>query len=80
MLTKGAKGLGVKCKSSLLSLVCSGGVVPDIPICGKSWTLGEYVRLNGGTQNRSKKVWGLLVPFDDEEENITPSSMDSVNN
>lgn len=44
VLTKGAKGLGVKCKPSLLSLVCSGGIVPDMPICGKSWTPGEFVR------------------------------------
>ena len=77
VLDKGAKGLGIKCEKSLLALVCSNGIVPNAPIHDMPWTLGEYVKYNGGTQNRSKKVWGLLVP-DDDDENNPPSTYDSV--
>ena len=64
VLEKAAKGLGIDsyCK---LSLVCSGGVVPETDICGNNWSLGEYIRYNGGTSNRSKKVWGVLVKEDE---------------
>ena len=41
VLTKGAMGLGIECDISELSLVCSNGIVPDLPILGKEWTLGE---------------------------------------
>ena len=81
MLAKGAKGLGVKCDVNLLALVCSSGMVPDTEICGHPWTLGEYTRLNGGTQNRSKKTWGILIPVDDEESDFGreyTSTADSV--
>ncbi len=43
-------------------------MVPETEIVGKKWSLGEYIRLNGGTVNRSKKVWGILVEEDDEDE------------
>ena len=67
VLAKGAKGLGVKCDIKLLALVCSNGIVPDAEICGHPWTLGEYIHLHGGTQNMSKKTWGVLIPIDDGE-------------
>ena len=54
VLDKGAKGLGIKCEKSLLALVCSNGIVPNAPIHDMPWTLGEYVKYNGGTQNRRK--------------------------
>ena len=75
-LTKGVNGLGIKCDVNLLSLVCSSGMVPDAKICGRPWTLGEYIHLNGGVQNRSKKTWGILVPVDDEDTAF--STADSV--
>ena len=45
----------------------TSGIVPDAEICGHPRTLGAYIHLHGGTQNRSKKTWGVLVPIDDEE-------------
>ena len=77
VLDKGAKGLGVKCERSLLSLICSNGIIPNAPIHDLPWSLGEYVKYNGGTQNRSKKVWGVLIP-DNDDENNPPSTRDSV--
>lgn len=68
VLAKGAKGLDIKCDISKLLLVCSNGIVPDMPIFGKQWTLGDFTEQNGGTSNRSKKVWGVLCPIDDETE------------
>ena len=58
VLEKGAKGLGVKCDKSLLALICSNGSIPNAPIDDLPWTLGEYIKYNGGTQNRSKKSVG----------------------
>ena len=78
VLTKGANGLGVKCDINLLSLVCSSGIVPDTKICDHPWTLGEYIHLNGGVQNRSKKTWGILIPVDDEDTTKCSSTADSV--
>ena len=75
VMSKGAQALGVKCATSDLALVCSNGVVPNIPICGKQWNLGDYVLYNGGTQNRSK---GLLVPIDADEPNQSLVTFDSV--
>ena len=75
VLSKGAQAL---CDTNVLALVCSNGVVPNIPICGKPWNLGDYVLYNGGTQNRSKKVWGVLVPIDDDEPNRSLVTVDSV--
>ena len=66
VLAKRAKGLEVKCDPHFLALVCSSGIVPDTEILGHPWTLGEYIRINGGIQNRSKKTWRILVPIDDE--------------
>lgn len=65
VLAKGAKGLGIECGTEIL-LVCSNGIVLDMPILGKQWTLGEFIQQNGGTANRSKKVWGVLCPYDEE--------------
>ena len=52
VLKKGTEGLGLRCNCDFLSLICSGGVVPDSPINGDPWTLGEYIKLHGGNQNR----------------------------
>ena len=54
ILRKGAEGLGLKCNCDFLSLVCSGGEVMDSPINGIPWTLGEYIKLRRGNQNRNK--------------------------
>ena len=69
VLRKGAMGLGIKCGKDL-ALIRSNGIVPNGPLNDMPWTLGEYVHYNGGTQNWSKKVWRVLVPYDDDE-NIT---------
>ena len=50
--------------------------MPDSPINGVPWTLGEYIKLHGGNQNRSKKVWGINIPIDVEEDGM--KSHDSV--
>ena len=76
VLRKGAEGLGLKCNLDFLSLICSGGEVPDSPINGVPWTLGEYIKLHGGNQNRSKKVWGINIPIEVEEDGM--KSHDSV--
>ena len=70
--------MGIKCNTSVLALVCCNGMVPNIPICGKQWNLVDCVHYNGGTQNRSKKVWGVLIPFDDDESNQSLVTFDSV--
>lgn len=76
---KAAKGLGLSCDVCELRLLCSGGIVPDQPIGGKPWTLGDYIAQNGGTQNRSKKVWGVAIPIGlDESKPCTSTSLDSV--
>ena len=66
VLYKGATGLDIKCDIANLSLVCSNGIVHNTLILEKTWTLGEFIHQNGGTVNRSKKVWGVLCPVDDE--------------
>jgi hypothetical protein len=66
VLDKGAKGLGIKCEKSLLAVICSNSIIPTAPIHDLPWTLGDYVKYNVGTKNRSKKVLGVLVPDDDE--------------
>lgn len=77
ILSRAASGLGLKCDLSLLRLLCSGGVIPDVPIGGKPWTLGEFIRQNGGSQNRGKKSWGVDVPIGHEDAGMSTS--DSVN-
>lgn len=62
VLRRGAKGLGLNCDMDLLCLLCSGGMVLDVPLGDKPWTLGEYTRQHGGSQNRSKRVWGIVIP------------------
>ena len=59
VLIKGARGLGINCSVDELSILSSGGLVPDIPINNEPWTLGECIKLNGGSVNQSKKCWGL---------------------
>lgn len=75
VLVKGASGLGINCSVNELSIICSGGLVPDIPINNEPWSLGEYINLNGGSVNRSKKCWGIYVPIDVDENDNT---LDSV--
>ena len=82
---KAAMALGIKCATDDLTVICSGGRVPDLPICGKPWTLGTYIQHNGGTSNRSRRLWGLHISSDDDsiEESEESSSMlthDSVMN
>lgn len=55
--------MGITCEVHLLQLLCSGGIVPNSPIGNKPWSLGEFVRNNGGIANRGKKVWGIDVPI-----------------
>ncbi len=50
--------------------------MPDSLINGNPWTLGEYIKLHGGNQNRSKKVWGINIPIDVEDDEM--KSHDSV--
>lgn len=78
VLTKASKGLGLHCKLSLLQLMCSGGMIPESPIEDRPWTLGRFIKHNGGVQNRSKKVWGVNVPIGVGE--AGPSTSDSVSN
>lgn len=77
VILKASKGLGLKCDTSELRLICSGGMVLDSPINGKPWNLGDYIQQNGGNQGRSKKVWGICIPVGLEEE-AGPSTRDSV--
>lgn len=77
VLRKGARGLGLKCDLDELQLLCSGGIVVSAPIGEKPWSLGEYVRQHGGTQNRNKKVWGICIPVGLEEEGHS-LTLDSV--
>lgn len=80
VLIKGARGLGINCSVNELLILCSGGLVPDIPINNEPWTLGEYIKLKGGSVNRSKKCWGIYVPIDAEEKStvVGSSTLDSV--
>jgi hypothetical protein len=87
VLVKGARGLGIKCGVDDLAIICSGGLVPNLEIDSQPWTLGEYIKLNGGSLNRSKKLWGIYIPFDVDEESEfehpepkTSSTLDSVSN
>lgn len=77
MLRKGARGLDLKCDLEDLQLLCSGGIVVSAPLGEKPWTLGEYTRQHGGSQNRSKRVWGICIPIGMEEGNSS-SAIDSV--
>ena len=76
VIKKAAKGLDINCDLNLLELICSNGLVPDTLINDESWTLGEYIKHHGGSQNRGKKVWGIHIPFDVDDEHLT--SEDSV--
>lgn len=78
VLRKASRGLSLHCDISDLQLLCSNGMVPDSPINGEAWTLGEYIHQNGGTQNRNKKVWGICIPVGLEENQAGPSTEDSV--
>ena len=76
VLSRAANGLGLKYDPTLLRLLCSGGVIPDAPIGINPWSLGEFIKQNGGNQNRSKKSWEVEVPFGHEE--MKTSTSDSV--
>lgn len=79
VLTKGARGLEIKCNVDELSLICSGGLVPNIPIGDQPWKLGKYIKLNGGTVTRSKKLWGIYIPTDvDDQLEDSRSTLNSV--
>ena len=60
VIERGARGLGIKYDFKQLALLCSGDLVPNFLSEDIPWTLGEYIRLNGGTSNRSKKSWGYI--------------------
>ena len=48
----------------------SAGLVRDANVLdGSPWTLGGYVQEVGGVSARSKKVFGIYIPLDVEEEN-----------
>ena len=65
-ITKGAKGLGISANPTKLYLIISNGLVMDVPLQnGQPWWLGGYI---GGASARSKKVFGIYVPIDVEEE------------
>ena len=67
VLVKGAKGLSLHDDVDSLSLLCSGGLVPDSPITGNiPWTLGDYIKHHGGNQNRGKGIWVM----EEEEQRI----------
>ena len=83
VVVKGARGMGIKCRVDDLAIICSGGLVPNLPMGDQPWTLGEYIKLNGGSLNRSKKLWGIYVPFDtdemsDFEGRLNDNTLDSV--
>ena len=62
VLRKASNGLGLPEPSE--ELVVSGGLVPDT----EGWTLGEYIQSCGGSSSRSKKLFGVHVESDGEEE------------
>ena len=33
----------------------------DASLDNKPWSLGEYIKLHGGSQNRSKKKWAVGI-------------------
>ena len=70
VIRKGAQGLGINCDLSLLSLICSNGLVPDNNIEERPWTSIEH---HGGNQNRGKKAWGIYIPDDNMELNTEDS-------
>ena len=75
VIAKAAKSLDIHCDLSMLSLICSGGLVPDSPIGDEPWTLGRYIYYHGGSLNRGKKVWGINIPYDDDDERNTEDSV-----
>jgi hypothetical protein len=77
VITMAAKALEIHCDTSLLSLICSYGLVPDCPIEDQPWTLGKYIEHHGGVTNRGKKVWGIYIPVDADDDS-TLSTVDSV--
>ena len=78
MIKRGAEGLSLTCDLGKLALICSNGLVPDLSIGDEPWTLGEYIKRNGGAQNRSKKVWGIYIPADVDIYSEEAPTTDSV--
>ncbi len=71
VIDKGAKGLSRSSDNDAIDsllLICSSGMVPNCPINGQSWALGEYIKQHGGTSNRSKKVWGICQANEEESD------------
>lgn len=69
VIRKGSKGLQITAPPEQLSLLISNGLVTDMLLGnGKPWTLGGYTVELGGTQSRGKRTFGIIVPFQLEEE------------
>lgn len=68
VLVKAARGLQIECDLDDISLICSGGLVANQCIDDNIWTLGEFVKLNGGVTTRSKKTWGIYIPIDVDDQ------------
>jgi len=65
VVAKGAQALGINNplhELSLLSLVKDD----DLP-SGKPWTLGNYTAEFGVPQARGKQVFGIFVPFEEDD-------------
>lgn len=68
VVQKGAQGLGTINYKDLQFLV-SSGVVNNTPLAnGEHWSLGGYVEGIRGQTARGKKLFGLYVPYSDEED------------
>ena len=78
VLSKACEGLGLKYDSNLLAMICSGGMITNSLIGGNPWTLGEFIKHNGGYQNRAKKVFEILIPVGYGEGEEEMSTSDSV--
>ena len=75
VVIKGAKGLDIKAEPEDLFLIVSNGLVVDTPLrCNKPWTLGNYVEEIGGVSVRGKKIFGISIPIDVEEEEVCSNS------
>lgn len=67
VVAQGARGLTINADPADLHLVVSGGLVLDATLQdGKPWTLG--VQEVGGVSAGCKKIFGIFIPSDVEEE------------
>ena len=60
-MSKGAQALGVKCATSDLALVCSNGVVPNIPICSGTWEIMCYTMVAPRIEAKKFGVYSFLL-------------------